>query len=244
MTASNFKNLKHKISASLSCANPINIKHDFEKLEKSDIDVYHIDLCDGVFAPTFLLNSAVIKALRPLTKRRMDIHIYGHHPSYYLEELKMSGADSVIVQVETRGEDYIDTVHEIRKLDMVPGIGILPTSDVPGNMKDVLPLVSIVVANTVGPAYAGQTFSPKGLENMREIVDFAAELDLMIEIIADGGVSKETLPYLLESGANNFVLGTSSLFFDTQFKKNVSAFRDNINEIIISKQYGQLIKTE
>ena len=229
--------MKNKISASLSCTNPINIKHDFEILEKSDIDVYHIDLCDGVFAPTFLLNSAVIKALRPLTKRRMDIHIYGHHPSYYLEDFKISGADSVIVQVETQGENYIDTIHKIRKLGMTPGIGILPTSDVPENIKDVLPLVSIVVANTVGPAFAGQTFSPQGLKNMRTIFDFATDLNLVIEIIADGGVSKKTLPFLLESGANNFVLGTSSLFFDNQIIENAKAFRNCINEVVFTKPY-------
>ena len=229
--------MKHKISASLACANPINIKHDFDKLEKSGIDFYHIDLCDGVFASTFLLNSAVIKALRPLTERRLDVHIYGHHPSYYLDDLKTSGADAVIVQVETQGEDYINAIHKIRKLDMIPGIGILPTSEVPGNIKEVLPLVSIVVVNTVGPAYAGQPFSPSGLKNMRKISDNAAELGLAIEIVADGGVSKETLPFLLENGANHFVLGTSSLFFDNRFKKNVRSFRNHIHEVIIFKSH-------
>jgi len=226
--------MNYKISASLSCANPINIKEDFNKLEKSDIDAYHIDFCDGVFAPTFLLNPAVVNALRPLTKKRLDVHIYGHHPSYYLEELKESGTDAVIVQVETQGEDYINTICEIRKLGMIAGIGILPTSEVPGNIKEVLLLVSIVVANTVGPAYSGQPFSPNGLKNMRKIADDATELGLTIEIVADGGVSKETLPLLLESRANHFVLGTSSLFFDDQFEKNVSDFRSHINAVIIS----------
>ena len=225
--------MNYKISASLSCANPINIKEDFNKLEKSDIDAYHIDFCDGVFAPTFLLNPAVVNALRPLTKKRLDVHIYGHHPSYFLEELKESGADAVIVQVETEGENYLDTLRGIRKLKMIAGVGILPTSTVPANIEDVLQLASIVVANTVGPAFAGQKFLPKGLENMRKIFNIAEGLGLHIEFIADGGVSKETLPLLLESGANHFVLGTSSLFFDDQFEKNVSEFRSHINAVII-----------
>jgi ribulose-phosphate 3-epimerase len=216
--------LNYQLSASLSCGNLLNLQMDIKQLEKSAITCYHLDFCDGVFAPTFLLSPAVVKAMRPLTKKRLDVHIYGHHPSLYLQELKECGADVVIVQVEVSGEDYKDTLQKINALGMTAGIGILPTSEVPKEIRQVLPFASIVVANTVGPAYAGQAFDPHGLENLKNIHDIASDMGLSLELIADGGVSRETLPLLLEAGACHFVMGTKALFFNRRLKSNVNSF--------------------
>ena len=115
----------------MACANPICISQDFEQLERSVVDTYHFDLCDGVFAPTFVLSPALIKALRPLSKKRFDVHLYCHYPSKYLEELKESGADVVVVQLETQGEDYLEAIQRVRDMGITAGLGILPTSQVP-----------------------------------------------------------------------------------------------------------------
>ena len=228
--------MKNMLSASLSCADPLDIRADVTLLEQSSIDAYHLDFCDGVFAPTFLLNTAVVKALRPLTGKRLDVHIYGHFPSYYLDDLKSSGADVVVVQVETEGENYTGVIDQIAKLGMTPGVGILPTSQVPDNFAAILRKVSVVVTNTVGPAFAGQTFSPKGLENMKTVSTMAGDLGLSLEIVADGGVSKDTLPLLLENGANHFILGTSTLFRDDHLIENAETFRSDLEQLLTSRQ--------
>jgi pentose-5-phosphate-3-epimerase len=174
----------------------------------------------------------VIKALRRLTKRRLDVHIYGHHPSKYLDELKRSGTDVVIVHVETEGEDYIKTIQEIRRMGMKAGVAILPTSQVPENISQVLPLISVVVANTVGPAYAGQTFNVAGVQNMKKIHDISHDLGLTLEFAADGSVSSERLPLFLEAGANHFILGTSSLFLGNNLPENARIFQENLSSEI------------
>lgn len=228
--------MKNLLSASLSCANPLDIRADITLLEQSSIDAYHLDFCDGVFAPTFLLNAAVVKALRPLTVKRLDVHIYGHYPSYYLKDLKSCGADVVVVQVETEGENYAGVIDQIAELGMTPGVGILPTSQVPDNFGAILKKVAVVVTNTVGPAFAGQAFSPHGLKNMRAVSQLARDMGLTLEIIADGGVSKDTLPLLLENGANHFVLGTSTLFHNDRLKENVETFRSDLEQSSAIKQ--------
>jgi len=224
--------MKYLLSASLACANPIDIHGDVNQLEQSSIDAYHLDFCDGVFAHTFLLNSAMVKALRSHTKKRLDVHIYGHHPSYYLEELKSSDADVVIVQVEMQGDDYTGVIDQIARMGMTPGVGILPTTSVPENFEKILEKVSVVVTNTVGPAFAGQAFSPRGLDNMRAVSKIAKDLGVSLEIVADGGVSKDTLPILIENGANHFVLGTSTLFHNAHLRDNVEAFRCNLENLL------------
>jgi len=196
----------------MACANPVCISQDFEQIERSIVDTYHFDLCDGVFAPTFLLNPAIIRALRPLSAKRFDVHLYCHYPSNYLEELKQSGADVVVIQLEARGEDYLEAIQRVRDTGMEAGLGILPTSQVPKGIEKALELVSQVVVNLVGPAYAGQPFNPHGVVNMRMIKEMRDGLGLGMEIAADGAVSEEKLPMFLEAGCDHFICGTSSLF--------------------------------
>ena len=204
--------MNYRIAASMACADPICIRQDFERLEESVIDTYHFDFCDGLFASTFLLNPAILKALRPLSTKRFDAHLYCHYPSKVLDELKQCGADIVVVQLETEGEPYLETIQRILDSGMQAGLGILPTSEVPDDIEEALKLVSQVVVNTVGPAYAGQPFNPHGLVNMRKIKDALDGLGLDLEIAADGGVREARLPDFIEAGCNHFICGTSALF--------------------------------
>ena len=142
----------------------------------------------------------------------------------------------VVVQVETEGENYTGVIDQIAKLGMTPGVGILPTSQVPDNFAAILKKVAVVVTNTVGPAFAGQAFSPKGLENMKTVSTMAGDLGLSLEIVADGGVSKDTLPLLLENGANHFILGTSTLFHNEHLRENVESFRRNLEQLLAIRQ--------
>jgi len=227
--------MNYRISASLACANPTCIKKDFELLESSIVDTYHFDICDGVFAPTFLLNFSLIKALRPLSSKRFDVHLYCHHPSMYLEEIADSGVDVVTVQIETEGEDYLDTIEKIKNLGMHPGVGILPTSQVPDRFDEVLGSVNHIVANTVGPAFAGQPFNPKGLDNIKTIREMAGQSGRDIEIAVDGGVSIARLPEFLKAGCNHFICGTSCLFKpDNDLIKHAFEFKRALEEVLIS----------
>ncbi len=98
------------------------------------------------------------------------MHLYCHYPSKYLEELKQGGADVVVIQLETQGEDYLEAIQRVRDLGLEAGLGILPTSEVPEDIVKALGLVSQVVVNLVGPAYAGQPFNPHGVTNMKKSV--------------------------------------------------------------------------
>ena len=229
--------MNYHIAASMSCANPINILEDFEKLEASVVDTYHFDLCDGLFAPTFLLNASVIKALRPLSNKRFDVHLYCHYPSRYLAELRDSGADVVVVQVEAEGENYLDAIQNIRQAGMQAGVGILPTSATPKTMDEALSLVSQIVVNTVGPAFAGQPFNPNGLKNMRDISQKVEYLGLEIEIAADGGVSEMRLAEFIQAGCNHYICGTSSIFkADQELVESAEAFKKALDIALMTSE--------
>jgi ribulose-phosphate 3-epimerase len=199
------------LSASVSCIDPLDYRGTIERLDQTGIDAYHFDLCDGHFAPTLLLWPGLMRALRTITPKRFDAHLYCTHPSRYLAELRDAGADLVIVQVEA-SEEPAEVVPQILAAKLKAGVAILPSTPVPASLASLLPALSIVVTNMVGPAYAGQPFDGRGLENARTVAQMARDLRLTMEIAADGNVSTLRLPSLLESGCDHLVLGTSSIF--------------------------------
>lgn len=200
-----------KLSASVSCANPLYYPDSIHQLDEAGLDTYHFDMCDGHFAPTFLLWPGLMRHLRPLTSRRFDVHLYCSHPSRYLDELAACGADLIAVHVEA-DENYVQVVREISRRGLKAGVAILPGSHVPPNIIEVLPDVTMVIGNTVGPAYAGQPFDRRGLKNLIQLSRLLAENGLTAEVAADGSVSLEHLEELIGAGCTHLVCGTSSIF--------------------------------
>jgi ribulose-phosphate 3-epimerase len=196
----------------MACADFANLGGVIRTLENVEaLGALHFDFCDGHFAPTFLFSPMILRSLRPLTRLRFDAHMYCQYPSRYLDELAECGANCVIVQVEC-SEDYKDVVGRVGQKGMDPGIGILPWTEISPDIEEIAPAASIIVANTVGPAYAGQRFDPRGLHNIRKLRNMSVSRGWTIDIAADGGVNIDTIDSLLHAGANFFVLGSSSVF--------------------------------
>ena len=49
---------------------------EIRDLENAGIDIFHFDICDGLFAPTFLWSPSFIKALRSETLKYFEAHLY------------------------------------------------------------------------------------------------------------------------------------------------------------------------
>jgi ribulose-phosphate 3-epimerase len=99
-------------------------------------------------------------------------------------------------------------------------------------MPDLLELTDMVIANTVGPAYPGQPFNPKGLEHLSMLRSMIEESGRDIELAVDGNVRLERLLDLYNRGARHFVCGTSSIFIpDTDLCSNLDDLRRELASI-------------
>lgn len=199
------------LSASMTCMNPLALGATMAELDAEGLSAYHIDICDGVFAPTFLLYPSLLPWLRQATDRRLDVHLYCVHPSRYIDELIESGAHTIIVQLEAE-DSFRALVPLIAARGVRAGLGILPGTPVPDSVAEVIPQLSMIVANTVGPAYAGQRYDPRGLETIQAAARLCETAGASVEIAVDGAVSEQRLAELFRAGANHLVLGTSSVF--------------------------------
>jgi len=200
-----------RLSASVTCMNPLTYAETMRAFDAQGLSAYHVDVCDGRFAKTFLLYPALLPWLRQVTAARLDVHLYCLQPSLYVDQFVERGADSIIVQLEAE-EDYAQVVGQIARKGVRAGLGILPGTPVPDSIREVLPLLSMVVANTVGPAFAGQPYDARGLQTMDRVRALCDQEGAAPELVMDGAVNGERLEAAFSSGADHLVLGTSSVF--------------------------------
>lgn len=218
-----------RIAASMACADFANLGQVVRDLELAKVDVLHFDFCDGHFAPTFLFCCPILRTLRPLTALRFDAHLYCEYPSRYLEELYDCGANLVIVQVESK-ENYRDVIKKILRKGMKAGVGILPGSCIPVDIEEILPEVSLIIMNTVGPAYSGQPFDARGLRNMKNLQKIIVTGRYETAIGADGGVTINRIGSFISAGVSLLVCGSKSIFCDdVKLVEAVKSLRNEIN---------------
>ena len=214
-----------RLSASVTCMNPLTYTETIRGLDAAGLSAYHVDVCDGRFAKTFLLYPGLLPYLREVTGARLDVHLYCLQPSLYIDEFVERGADSIIVQMEAH-EDYAPIVARIAGRGIRAGLGILPGTPVPDSIREILPVLSMVVANTVGPAFAGQPYDPRGLQNLDRVRALCDEVGATPELVVDGAVNEERLEAAFSCGANHLVLGTSSVFTQrADWPEKLRAFR-------------------
>jgi len=218
------------LSASVSCIDPLNYKKTILDLDGAAIDGYHIDFCDGHFEKTLLLSTSIVKALRTITSKRLDVHLYCTNPSLYIDEIAEAGADLIIVQVEAF-EDYRLVVKKIVSKGLHAGVGILPGSMVPSNLGEVIKGVGLVMLNTVGPAFSGQTFDIRGVDHISQVKKVITDMHADCEIGLDGAINTDRADMMVAEGGNHLVLGTSSIFsVGKSPKRELMKFRSSVEK--------------
>ena len=67
--------MAHLISPSLLSANFCNLEKDIEMLNNSQADWLHVDVMDGVFVPNISFGQPIIKHIKKIAKKPLDVHL-------------------------------------------------------------------------------------------------------------------------------------------------------------------------
>ena len=60
----------------------------------------HVDVMDNQFVPNLTIGPPVVKSLRPLTQKYMDIHMMVIEPEKLVEPFAKAGADGITFHIE------------------------------------------------------------------------------------------------------------------------------------------------
>jgi len=199
--------MTHLVAPSLLSADFGNLNRDIEMVNSSDADWFHLDIMDGVFVPNISFGFPVIKQVKKLAKKPLDVHLMIVDPDRYLEKFKEIGADILTVHYEACTHLH-RTLDQIRKLGMKAGVSINPHTQVEV-LSEILSEADLVLIMSVNPGFGGQKFienSYSKIERLRKMID-SKKLNTLIEV--DGGVDTDNARKLYDAGVNVLVAGNA-----------------------------------
>ncbi|WP_044337435.1 ribulose-phosphate 3-epimerase [Rossellomorea aquimaris] len=196
-----------KIAPSILSANFAELGNEIKDVEKGGADYIHVDVMDGHFVPNITLGPMIVEAIRPLTTLPLDVHLMIENPSQYITAFADAGADYITVHVEADLHLH-RTIQMIKSKGVKAGVVLNPAT--PAEMiKPVLQDVDMVLLMTVNPGFGGQSFIPSVVPKIKQIRDWANEINPTLEIEVDGGINPETAAICAEAGADVFVAGSA-----------------------------------
>jgi ribulose-phosphate 3-epimerase len=149
----------------------------------------------------------VVKALRPVTRLPLEVHLMVENPDDFLDAFAEAGADSMMVHVEN-AVNLHRTVGHIKKLGKGAGVVLNPATS-PVMLAEILPDVDLILVMTVNPGFGGQRFIANTLGKIRRIRQMIDQSKKDIELEVDGGIDAETAPQVVAAGARVLVAGSA-----------------------------------
>ena len=195
------------ISPSVLSADFGHLADDIAMLDRSEAEWIHIDVMDGVFVPNISFGFPVMGPIRQGTKKVLDTHLMIVNPEKYVERFVRAGADIVTIHLEAT-EDVRGAIAMIKKAGAKAGVSIKPATSVEV-LRDILPLVDLVLVMSVEPGFGGQSFIPASTGKIRALRAMARELGLQTIIEVDGGISSHNSREVYEAGADVLVAGNA-----------------------------------
>ena len=203
-----------KISPSILSADFANLQRDIQDIEKNGGDWVHVDVMDGLFVPNISIGIPVVKALRPVTRLPLDVHLMIDRPIRYVEEFVKAGADWLTIHVEAdTQENTLAALEKIRELGCKSAISLKPGTPAEA-AEPFLKACDMILVMTVEPGFGGQKFMADMMPKLRALRGMLDRVNPQCILEVDGGVDGSTCAVCKENGAQVLVAG--SAYFKAQ----------------------------
>ena len=210
------------IAPSILSADFTDLKSAIDMLNNSECDFIHVDVMDGVFVPNITIGMPVIKQIKKLSKKPLDVHLMIVNPEKYIKEFVDAGAD--ILSVHYEACIHLNRIiNEIRNHNIKAGVVLNPHTNV-FLLEDIINDADIVLLMSVNPGFGGQAFIENSYNKVKELKELISIKKSKAFIEVDGGIDLNIAGNLLKYGADILVAG-NSIFSSQNPSKTISDFK-------------------
>ncbi|MCH3924517.1 MAG: ribulose-phosphate 3-epimerase [Bacteroidales bacterium] len=204
------------IAPSLLSANFLNLEKDIEMLNNSQADWLHLDVMDGVFVPNISFGQPVIKHIKKIANKPLDVHLMIVNPDRYFEDFKKCGADIITVHYEACTHLH-RSLTAIKNLGIKAGVVLNPHTPV-SVLEDIIYLCDVVLLMSVNPGFGGQKFIENTYKKTKQLKEMIVRNNPSTLIEIDGGVNTTNSKQLFDCGADVLVAGNAVFSADNPMK--------------------------
>ncbi|HEY0756668.1 MAG TPA: ribulose-phosphate 3-epimerase [Ktedonobacteraceae bacterium] len=193
---------------------PSILSADFTRLgdqvreaEAAGAERIQIDVMDGHFVPNITMGPAIVEAVRSITSLPLEAHLMITKPQEYIEIFAKAGADVIIVHQEVCPHLH-RVIQQIKDTGKKAGVALNPSTPV-FLLENVFSLLDHILLMTVNPGFGGQNFIPETLPKIRLARQMISANSFQCDIEVDGGIHEQTVPLVVQAGANLLVAGSA-----------------------------------
>ena len=195
-----------KIAPSILAADLLNIKNEVINVDNAGAEFIHIDIMDGHFVPNLSFGYNMVKTLRPITKKILDVHLMISPVEPFIKEFINAGSDIISFHPEA-DKNTKEIISTIKKSNCKVGIAVHPNIKIE-EIKEFLNDVDLVIIMTVIPGFGGQKFLEDQVNKISALKEIRKNINANYEIEIDGGINYQTSKICIDKGADILVAGS------------------------------------
>jgi ribulose-phosphate 3-epimerase len=194
------------VAPSILAADFNRLGDQIEMLNRSEADLIHCDVMDGVFVPNISFGIPVIESVKSISRLPLDVHLMIVNPEKYITDFYNAGAEIITVHYETCSHLH-RTIEQIKDLGIKASVCLNPHTSV-SLLEDIITDVDMVLLMSVNPGFGGQTFIENTYKKVAVLKELIVKKQSGALIEVDGGVNYEVGKNLYEAGADILVAGS------------------------------------
>ena len=200
-----------RIAPSILSADFANLGQEVTDVINAGADWIHFDVMDNHYVPNLTVGPLVLKAIRPYSRKPIDVHLMVEPVDDIIPMFAEAGAD--IVTFHCEASRHIDrTLQLIHNHKMKAGLVFNPATPIT-YLDYVMDRLDVVLVMSVNPGFGGQSFIESSLDKIariREKLDqYKAETGWDIALEVDGGIKASNIARVAAAGADTFVAGSA-----------------------------------